>query len=243
MTKIVRQMYDESIGAFTISMDPLPVPTLEESIDNLGRRLVEWINAAGDAKAQRFFACKAAACRAIDSDDDSAKKYLTDTLGRYFETVPDDQTLVHATQAFLLWVLADRVMKSLAEASPSEQDAIRQRVRKYLDEAQLSCNATDDGFYAAMQAHAKRKRASNAGKKNAERYMPAKLECIRLLKAMRPEEGWRSRDQAAQSIEPALAEFIEQHPELKMSPQVHKRILIWFREDAAVRGAFGDREC
>lgn len=243
MTKIVRQMYDESIGSFTLSMDEHPKPTPEEAIELLGSRLVDWIDATDGAKAQRFLACKAAACQAIDSDSDGSKQRLTDTIASHLEIVPDDRTLVHVTQTFLLWVLADRDMTSLTRSNPSEQDALHQRLRDHLAEAQLNCDAAEDGLYAAMQAHAKRKRASNAGKKNAERYMPAKLECIRLLKSMRPEGGWRSYSQAAQSIEPALAEFIEQHPELKMSPQVHKRILIWFREDAAVRRAFGDREC
>lgn len=240
MTKIVKRMYDKNIGAFTMSMEAPPPPTFEQEIRRLNSHLSDWFD-EGDAVALRTY--KQAVSEAITSDDENAGRRLVDSLPRALEVISDESMRGHAVQAVVQLVLAEQAVVSASLAVASEQAFERQRAGAFIASAEHYWRTVDDHLWDAGKARANAERASNAGKKNAERYMPAKLECIRLLGAMRPAGGWRSYNQAAQTIEQALATFVEKHPELKMSQDnTYARILVWFREDATVRGAFGDRD-
>lgn len=117
------------------------------------------------------------------------------------------------------------------------------------DTVEKTLQSTLDGSYVTLEDYEKEcaerdsekaRMAGQAGSK--KRYGPMKRELARLLIEKKPDGGWKSKAQAARSLEADMAEFtvpMEDNKPLSLKPDNLNRTLTkWMREDAEAREAY-----
>src|SRR5690606_25783155 len=117
-------------------------------------------------------------------------------------------------------------------------NGVEERLQSVLD----GTYATDEDYEKELAERAQDK-ARRAGQVRSEkRYRPFKTEFARLLIEKKPDGGWKSKAQAARSLEADMAGFsvpINDNKPLSLEPDNLSRTLTkWMREDAEVRGAY-----
>lgn len=117
-------------------------------------------------------------------------------------------------------------------------NGVEERLQSVLD----GTYATDEDYEKELAERA-RDKARRAGQVRSEKiYRPFKTEFARLLIEKKPDGGWKSKAQAARSLEADMAEFtvpMEDNKPLSLKPDNLNRTLTkWMREDAEVREAY-----
>ena len=90
----------------------------------------------------------------------------------------------------------------------------------------------------------KREAASLGGKRKSQKYRPVKDEVIRLLKKNKPEDGWKSKAAAINSLEEEISKFIEldfhKNSNWTSWDKLYRTISDWSRNDIELKNAFAD---
>jgi len=143
------------------------------------------------------------------------------------DDVPDEEHRGYLCEAFQFLARAERAAKL----------GVREEAWYFLSSARF-CLGKADGHYAI--AHARmtdRTRASQGGVTRVVKlYEKTLSECARLLKELRPDTGWRTRDDAVKAVLPELEASLKKQG--NPFGDVYALISTWLNRDGEIRDAY-----
>jgi hypothetical protein len=182
-------------------------------------------------EVEDFIALKEEALRACESpDEESAKKFILAWPFKY--------------SSYYVTEHLARICMVLAQCEKAYANGDEQRAQHLLD--------TANELISSVVAHLKEiaiDARGKGGKATGDKHRLVKEECIRLLSLQRPNGGWKSFMDAADTIERDLYQFVLRHSEAAQNlgsrpempgdkKQMHGTILGWLARDSSVRDAY-----